>query len=1033
MSEEILKALTQLFAIITKQDGGVTAKERQYVINFFLTELDKDSVQEYVALYDDFSGYGKEEEDGKSRLTSVKDSVKTLGICKKINKTLTQKQKVVVLIKLLELVGSDKNFSAQRREIINTVSTVFNIDKDEYSLIESFVINEDASTLNFKDILLLNSKHHAEEGKIYKHVHGHIEGNLIFMRVRSVDMYFTKYLGDESNALNGFTMQPNRVYLFSHGSTIKTQAGDALYYSDLVANFNEQLKTTKLSFNATIDELKFPNGAIGLRNVAISEGPGKLIGIMGASGAGKTTLLNVLAGLVKPTKGSILINGFDIHTQKDQIHGVIGYVSQDDLLIEELTVYQNLYYNAKLCFANFTEEQLHTRVMEVLENLGLDQRKDLRVGNALDKTISGGQRKRLNIALELIREPAILFLDEPTSGLSSRDSENVIDLLKELSLKGKLIFVVIHQPSSDIYKMFDKMIIMDTGGFPAYYGPPVEAVTYFKKSTLQVDSNRGQCETCGNVNPEQIFNIIEAKVVDEYGQPTNKRKITPPQWYELYKESFRPSRVEDVKEEPPHSLFLPNRLKQTIIFTVRDTLAKLSNKQYLLINLLEAPLLALILAFIIKYKSAPGGKEYLFRFNENFPAFIMMSIIVALFMGLTVSAEEIIRDRKILKRESFLNLSWNSYLLSKIVILFTLSAIQTLMFVVVGHLILEIELAMLLPFWFVLFTTSCLANVLGLNISSAFNSAVTVYVMIPLLLIPQMILSGLLFSFDKLNDLISTKGKVPVVADFMASRWAYEAMAVYQFKNNSYEEPYYIYEKFESQADFKASYVFDELNKRRKTITENLGTKNDSVRQTLTYQLYVIQTTLREEPLYKKGLDQLAIDKDWTLADFNEAFNTKLETYLNGYKKFYQDAYNRAVSEREKKIFQRESDKTARYDLNDYKNRYYNESLADLVTNITEKERIVERDGRLFPQINPIFVDPNTNSALNYRAHFFAPQKNLFGNLVDTYWFNIFMIWIMTIALYVILYFELLRKLVDSFDKVPGKMSLKKVAPVNAK
>src|SRR5690606_21175422 len=170
----------------------------------------------------------------------------------------------------------------------------------------------------------------------------------------------------------------------------------------------------------------FPNGGTGLRNVEVAEGPGKLIGIMGASGAGKTTLLNVLAGLEKPSKGRILINGFDVHTEKEKIHGVIGYVSQDDLLVEELTVYQNLYFNAKLCFAGHTEEEIHKRVMDVLTNLGLDQRKDLRVGSALDKTISGGQRKRLNIALELIREPAILFLDEPTSGLSSRDSENVI-------------------------------------------------------------------------------------------------------------------------------------------------------------------------------------------------------------------------------------------------------------------------------------------------------------------------------------------------------------------------------------------------------------------------------------------------------------------------------------------------------------------------------------------------------------------------------------------------------------------------------
>jgi ABC-type multidrug transport system ATPase subunit len=853
-------------------------------------------------------------------------------------------------------------------------------------------------------------------------VHGHIGGHLVFMRVRGVDMYFTKYIGEESNALNGFPMQPNRVYLFSTGSTIKTQAGDALYYSDLVANFNEELKTTKLSFNVEIEELKFPTGAIGLRNVNISEGPGKLIGIMGASGAGKTTLLNVMAGLVKPTKGRILVNGFDIHAQKEQIHGVIGYVSQDDLLIEELTVYENLYYNAKLCFADFTEEQLHKRVMDVLENLGLDQRKDLRVGNPLDKTISGGQRKRLNIALELIREPAILFLDEPTSGLSSRDSENVIDLLKELSLKGKLIFVVIHQPSSDIYKMFDKMVIMDTGGYPAYYGPPVEAITYFKKSTHQVDSNRGQCETCGNVNPEQIFNIIEAKVVDEYGQPTSKRKITPPQWFDMFKERFKLNRVENVQEAPPQSLNLPNKLKQTLIFVTRDTLSKLSNKQYLLINLLEAPLLAVILAVIIKYRSAPGGREYMFRFNDNFPAFLLMSIIVALFMGLTVSAEEIIRDRKILRRESFLNLSWNSYLMSKLIILFSLSALQTFTFVLVGNLILEIEWRMLIPFWFVLFTVSCFANVLGLNISSAFNSAVTVYVMIPLLLIPQMILSGLLFSFDKLNDMISTKGKVPIVADLMASRWAYEALAVDQFKNNSYEKPYFTSEQFESQADFRSAYLVAELDRKRKFISDNLDEKSDSIKRIIVKDLGIIQGVIRRD-FFKKGLEQDLV-KDWTIQTFTPEFNTKLENYFAGYKKFYQEAYNRAVNAKDAEVLKNE--KEGGYTLNDHKNRYFNESLSDLVKNVSEKDRIIEYEGALYQQINPIFLDPLPSHALDYRAHFFAPRKNLFGSMVSTYLFNNMVIWLMTILLYATLYFEVLRKLINSFAGLPVTVPLPK-------
>ena len=569
--------------------------------------------------------------------------------------------------------------------------------------------------------------------------------------------------------------------------------------------------------------------------------------------------------------------------------------------------------------------------------------------------------------------------------------------------------------------MFDKMIIMDTGGYQIFYGHPVEAVTYFKKTTNQVDADRGVCPTCGNVNPEQIFNIVEAKVVDEYGQLTNKRKINPSQWRDFYLESFDHKPVKDEEEAPPSTLAIPNKLKQTLIFTIRDTLSKLSNKQYLLINLLEAPFLALLLAFIIKYRSAPSGEDYIFRFNDNLPAFLLMSIIVALFMGLTVSAEEIIRDRKILKRESFLNLSWNSYLLSKITILFTLSAIQTLTYVIIGVLVLEIRDATF-SMWAILFTTSCFANVLGLNVSSAFKSAVTVYILIPLLLIPQMILSGLLFSFDKLNDFISTKGKVPIVADLMTSRWAYEALAVDMFKNNSYQEFFFDIESDEKTADFKSSFLTKKIREKLRVIENNLGSEEEEAKNEIEYATRVIFNALEKEP-FKGNLEGEELGEILDPETIDQEKINKISSYTDQLRDHYIKKFNLAIKKKETLQYLMENDSSYQFDLNEAKDKYYNESLADLVRNLTVEDRVIEFKGELIQQIDPVFNKPKEpDNFLNYRTHFFAPEKYFAGAYIDTFYFNIIVIWFMSFILYITLYFELFGKTITFF----GNIKLKK-------
>jgi len=659
---------------------------------------------------------------------------------------------------------------------------------------------------------------------------------------------------------------------------------------------------------------------------------------------------------------------------------------------------------------NLPEAELEAKVLKQLEALGLLERKDIIVGNALNKKISGGQRKRLNIALELIREPLVLFVDEPTSGLSSRDSENVMDLLKELTLKGKLIFVVIHQPSSDIYKMFDKLVLLDTGGYPIYYGNPIEAVMYFKRAAKQANSDVGECHICGSVNPELLFNIIESKEVDEYGTYTSKRKVQPEQWNKLFNEKIELPVVPEIKTLPGKIFNIPGRIKQMSVFIARDLFSKLSNKQYLLINFLEAPLLAFILSFIVRYYENPESDEYIFRLNENVPAYIFMSIIVILFIGLTVSAEEIYKDQRILKRERLLNLSRFSYLSSKLVILFSLSAIQALLFVLVGNSVIGLK-GMFLSYWLMLFSVSCCANLIGLNISSTFNSAVTIYIIIPILLIPQMILGGAMFSFEKLNIWIGGSGiKPPVVSDLMISRWAYEGLMVNQFMNNKFDKAFYEQEQKVALLNFKQVYFLPALLKLENECSHDFDDHNDNYKNKFSILMAELH---READLTKINLGYIG-KKEQVV--FSKPLGDSIVSYIDKLGNYYTMLFNKADEERNGYIasFQKTNEDILLFKK--IKNEYSNESVTDIVKNKLTKNKISVNEGRLCQQLYSVYVEPD-KSLFSVRTHFMAPLKYFFTSRLNTFAFNVIIIWLMSLCFFITLYFDVLKKVFNAFSK----------------
>jgi ABC-type multidrug transport system ATPase subunit/uncharacterized tellurite resistance protein B-like protein len=1008
MSEKILKALMQLFAIIASPHSGDS--DRRGVVEAFLRrQLNEELVNEYLRIFDDFF---QEAQERQKKSVQIKRhsavSVRVLKITTQINDQLTQDQKIIVLVQLLEFCNSDgQEVSEDELEFINAVADTFNVEHDEYLLIKSFVLNEFDNVPDSSNILLIDNKEKTKTKDTHHLVNEGVSGHIWFLEVSSAGMHFVRFSTIGEIYMNGQLLYDDKVYVFNPGSSLRDPKSTHIYYSDIITQFRkEELQASRVLYRVNELEHRFKSGHIGIHTMSFEEESGRLVGIMGASGAGKSTLLNVLNGSNTPYAGEILINGVDIHRDKEEAEGQIGYVSQDDLLIEELTVYQNLYYNAKLCFDNFTETEIDEKVSKTLISLGLYEIRDMKVGSPLNKKISGGQRKRLNISLELIREPAILFLDEPTSGLSSRDSENILDLLKELALKGKLLFVVIHQPSSDIFKMFDRLVILDTGGYLIYNGDPIESIIYFKSRTHQANWNESECHACGNVNPEQVFNIVEGKVLDEYGKATNVRKVSPKEWNEHY-ETHQETREKSM--EPGHGIpditfKTPNRLEQFKVFSRRDILSKLADKQYLLITFLEAPILAFFLAFLIKYfdESAinPG---YTLRDNSNLPVYIFMSVIIAIFMGLTVSAEEIIKDRKILKREAFLNLSWNSYLLSKVVVQLAISAVQAFSFVLVGNSIIGIH-GMMFEYWLVLFSCWATSNLLGLVISDSFKAVVTIYILIPFLVIPQIILSGIIVSFDKLNPNISSPTSIPFYGEAIVARWGYEALAVKQFMDNDYEKQFYEYDKLKSITNFKKNGWYTTLNNKIGTLRSDIN--RDRFDDGSRTDLEILRNEIALESSIRKFdykyLDQL-YEETLTLEMLDEA-QVFIDILLRNYRKWYNEAFNKIdsiITGLQKK------DPAA---IERLKNRHLNDNLKEFVTNANDMERTVEYNGRIIQKVDPVFKDPEQKFI---KAHFYAPQKQIFGNFISTFWVNIMVIWVMTIGMYLALYFRLLKRFMD--------------------
>ena len=629
-------------------------------------------------------------------------------------------------------------------------------------------------------------------------------------------------LKSEQPVLVGETPVRNEADL-KDGDVIQIDANQALR-----CNFSERLLEEERNVIHHLDVrdlvCRFPNGAVGIDGVNFSATRGELICVMGASGCGKSSLLRALAGQFPPVRGEVLFNSVSLYENFDALKQYVTYIPQFDAFDEHLTIGENLDFAAAIRSPYLSRRERRRRIDGKLAELGLNERRDSVVGATHKKTLSGGERKRLNIGLDMIGSADIYLFDEPTSGLSSKDSEHVMEIIRAMA-HNKIVIVTIHQPSSKIFQMFNKAMLLDRGGRMVFFGTPPEMLSYFAEAEHQqhFGTPLGGCPACGTTRPEFVFDVLETPLRDlsgdmiyeenDRGQLVPVRRYSPDFWRDKY-EAWRLMR--DVRQpgaEPPPpepdgtlteprrswSAFLREEFLQFRTLLARAFISKLRNRGNLATTMIAAPALAALIGAVLRY-SEEG--TYDFASSFHIPTYLFLSLVVAMFLGLTNSVDDIIRDRPVLQRERNLNVRLGWYILAKVLTLSLFAVIQCVLFILIGNWILEVR-GMFWIFLLAMVLTAISGIAIGLLISSLVSESKTAVNIIPVVLIPQIILGGALIKYEEMNknlDFVYSVGRwfsehpdagqprsdlqVPLICEFMPMRWSYEALVYSQAKYN---------------------------------------------------------------------------------------------------------------------------------------------------------------------------------------------------------------------------------------------------------
>ncbi len=565
---------------------------------------------------------------------------------------------------------------------------------------------------------------------------------------------------EDLNSTNGVYVNGDHISRQTITSNDAVQIGSFLIKIDEAGNvgvFDTRSKTRIDSVNITKDVKNRAGGGMIrlLDNVSLSIQPNEFVGLLGPSGAGKSTLMDAMNGMRPASGGSVLINNLDLYQHLDSLKQSIGYVPQDDIIHRELTVYRTLYYVAKLRLSrDVSKSEIEQIIDEVLDVTGLSERRDVPISQ-----LSGGQRKRVSIAVELITKPSVIFLDEPTSGLDPATEEKIMKLFRQIAESGRTVILTTH--AMENVKLFDKIVVLMRGKL-AFYGKPEEALKHLNAASFKdlydklEEPIEQKIRQHGDGNRQQITEQVAEDWKNKFtATPQYKKNV-----YEPFKEL---GKVQSRNVKKSNRLGLFGAIRQWLTLSRRYAGVLLRDKLNLFILLAQAPIIA-VLTYFVMGENQP----------RDFVYFILS--LVSVWFGTSIAAREIIRERPIYKRERMVNLGLIPYLFSKIFVLGIIVGIQCLLlflplkiFDITGLMPMPGELFGLPQFWTMLLTAA-VGIALGLFISAVVKTSELATSLVPLILIPQILFSGLVGVPSGINKAAGL---------LMPATWSFDTMKRY--------------------------------------------------------------------------------------------------------------------------------------------------------------------------------------------------------------------------------------------------------------